>query len=97
MQRVDAGDGLAQADGRPVGEAGSEVEHPAFPGRAWEPAPVQGVDGGFPVDCRRAGTVVDEAAEVVAAGEPCAVGDDQPGGGLERVEALGSGPERGRE
>jgi len=29
---VDAGDGLAEADGRPVGEAGREVEHPAFPG-----------------------------------------------------------------
>src|SRR6266700_2110918 len=45
----------------------------------------------------RAGTVVDEAAEVVGAGEPCAVGDDQPGRGLERVESFGSGPERGRE
>jgi len=27
---VDAADGLAQADGRPVGEAGGEAEHPAF-------------------------------------------------------------------
>jgi hypothetical protein len=40
--------------------------------------------------------VVDEAGEVVAV-EPGAVGDDQPGGGLERVEAFGGGPERGRE
>ncbi len=29
---VDAGDGVAQADGCPVGEAGGEAEHPAFPG-----------------------------------------------------------------
>ena len=43
------------------------------------------------------GAVADEVAEVVAAGEPYAVGDDQSGGGLERVEARGSGPERGRE
>jgi hypothetical protein len=28
---------------------------------------------------------------------PHAVGDDQPGGGLDRVEAVGSGPEHGRE
>ena len=41
--------------------------------------------------------MADEAAEVVVAGEPGAVGDDQPGGGLERADAVGSGPERGRE
>jgi hypothetical protein len=63
-----------------------------FPGRAWEPAGLQGVDGGFPVDCRRADTVV--AAEVIAAGEPGAVGDDKPGGGLECVKAPGPSPER---
>jgi len=28
---VDAGDGVAQADRCPVGEAGGEAEHPAFP------------------------------------------------------------------
>lgn len=67
---VDAGDGITQADGCPVGEAGGEVEHPAFPGRARKSACVLGVDGGFPVDRRRAGAVVDEVAEVVAAGEP---------------------------
>jgi hypothetical protein len=42
---VNAGDGLAQADGRLVGEAGGEVEHPAFSGRARKPAGLQGVDG----------------------------------------------------
>jgi hypothetical protein len=56
---------------------------------------MQGIDGGFPVD-RRGGTVVDEAPEIVS-GEPGAVGDDQPADGLERIEAFGSGPERGRE
>jgi hypothetical protein len=40
--------------------------------------------------------VVDEAGEIVAF-KPGAVGDDQPGGGLERVEALGGGAEVGRE
>jgi hypothetical protein len=40
--------------------------------------------------------VVDEAGEVVAA-RPGAVGDDQTGGGLERVEALGGGAQRCRE
>jgi hypothetical protein len=40
--------------------------------------------------------MVDEAREVVA-GEPGAVGDDQRGGGFERVEAFGAGAERGRE
>jgi hypothetical protein len=40
--------------------------------------------------------VVDEASEVVAS-EPGAVGDDQPGGGLERAEAFSGSTERGRE
>jgi hypothetical protein len=80
---VDVRDGLAQADGRVVGEAGGKVEHPAFPGRARKASCMQGVNGGFPVDCRCAGAVVDEVAEVVAAGEPCAVGDDETSGGLE--------------
>jgi hypothetical protein len=51
---------------------------------------------GFPVDRRRASAVVDEAGEISAV-EPGAVSDDQPGGGLERVDALGGGAERRRE
>ena len=31
---------------------------------------MQGVDGGFPVDRGRAGTMADEADEVVGTGEP---------------------------
>ena len=50
---VDAGDGVAEADVRPVGEAGGEARS-CFAGRAGEPAGVQGGDGGFPVDRRRA-------------------------------------------
>ena len=87
---VDAGDGLAEADGCLVGEAGGQAQHSAFAARAKELGSVQGGDGGFPVVRRRAGAVVDEAGEVVA-GEPGAVGDDQPGSGLERVEAISGG------
>lgn len=88
---------LAQADGRVVGEAASEVEHPALPGRAGEPSGFEGVDGAVPVDCRRTGTMVDESSQVVPAGEPCAVGDDEAGGGLECAKDCGPGPKRGRE
>jgi hypothetical protein len=52
---VDTGDGLAELDGRPVGEACGEAEHSAFPGRAGKIAGLQDVDGGFPVDRRRGG------------------------------------------
>jgi hypothetical protein len=54
---------------------------------------MQGVDGGFPVEGGRPGTVVDERGKVVA-GEPGFVGDDQPSGGLQRVEAFGASAER---
>jgi hypothetical protein len=40
--------------------------------------------------------VLDEALEVVA-GKPGAVGDDQPGGGFERVEAFSAGAKCGRQ
>jgi hypothetical protein len=44
-----------------------------------------------------AGAVADEPAGEVVALEPGAVGDDQPGGGLDRVEAFSGGAKRGRE
>jgi hypothetical protein len=72
---VDAGDRLAEDDRDAAAEAGRHAEHPPFPTRAWEPASVQGVDGGFPVDGRRSGAGVDEPGEVLAS-EPGAVGDD---------------------
>ncbi len=55
---VDAGDGVAEADGRLADEAGGGSQHPLLAGRAGQFAGVQGNDGGFPVDRGRAGTVV---------------------------------------
>jgi hypothetical protein len=73
---VDAGDGVAEADGCLIGEAGREAEHSALSARAWQTAGVERTDRGFPVDAGQfgagaadAGADVDEAGEVVA-GEP---------------------------
>jgi Trypsin-like peptidase domain len=63
---VDASDRVAEDDRDAAAEAGRQAEHPLFPTRAWEPASVQGVDGGFPVDGRCPGAGVDEPGEVVA-------------------------------
>jgi hypothetical protein len=66
VEVVDAGDGVAEADGRLAGEAGGESQHPLLAGRAGQFAGVKGGDGGFPVDRGRAGTVMDEPGEVIA-------------------------------
>jgi len=93
---VDAGDGFAEAHRSLVGEACGEAEHSSLAARAGEFAGVRRADGGFPFDGRRPGAGMNETAEVVA-GEPGAVGDDQRGGGFERVEIFGAGAESRRQ
>jgi len=77
-----------------AGEAGREPEHCLLPARTGEFAGIQCADCGFPVDAGEfdsrvgdAGTDVNEAGEVLAV-EPCGVGDAQPGGGFESVDAV---------
>jgi hypothetical protein len=49
---VEAGDGVAEADGDPAGEAGGDLEDAAFAAGAGEFTGVQGGDGGVPVKWR---------------------------------------------
>jgi hypothetical protein len=97
---VVTGDGVAGLDRDVSGEAGSESEHSLFPAGAGEFAGVEGGDHCFPVDAGQFGAGicdavrdVDEAPEILT-GWPRAVGEDHPGAGFERVEAVGSGAER---
>jgi hypothetical protein len=95
---VEAGEGVAEIDRQPCGQAGCEAEDPAFPGGARQGAGVEGGGGGGPVDCgvrsRVAGTVVlasgDVPGEVVAV-EEGVVADEQFGGGLVGVDAARAG------
>ena len=54
---VEAGDGVAEADGGAGGEAGRYLEDAAFAAGAWEAASAEGGDGGVTGDgaigCRR--------------------------------------------
>ena len=88
--------GSAEADGDVGGEAGGKAEHPFLPAGCGEKAGIERAERCFPVDRCRPGAVVDEAPEVTAF-DPGPVGDDQPGAGFERVEALGAGAEGGME
>jgi hypothetical protein len=67
---VEAGDGVAEADRVPGGEAGRDADDVLFPAGCWQASAVERADGGVPVDCGRAGgAVVDEAAgEILGAG-----------------------------
>jgi hypothetical protein len=75
-----------------AGQAGGQFQHPPLPARARQSAFVQRGHHGCPVDGGRAGSVVDEAGEIVA-DEPRPMGNDQPGCRLEGVEAVCAGAE----
>src|SRR5712691_515302 len=97
---VDAGQGFAEADGDPVGEAGGETEHVAFAASAGQAAGVQGGDRGRPVDGGHQGGAVadagpgrDEGAGEVVAVHPAAAVDEQADAGLCREDAAGAGPQ----
>src|SRR5258708_27689951 len=59
---VDAGQGVAEADGDPAGDAGGQEEDPALAAAGRELACAQCGDGGFPVS---AGEQSDAVAELV--------------------------------
>ena len=63
---IEAGEGVAEADGCAVGEAGCQAEHPVLAAGAGQ-AVIQGGDRGAPVDDGQAGAVAGDADE--AAGE----------------------------
>jgi hypothetical protein len=93
---VDAGDGVPEVDGESIGKARCHPEHPLLPCGTGKVAGVQGSDRGWPVNDGRCWSVNEAASDAdVLAGEVGAVqpglGDEQFGGGLQAVEALGVG------
>lgn len=71
-------------------QAGGQLRHRPFPGRAGEVACVGSGDRGFPVGGGCSSFLADEAGEFVVV-QPGCLGDDRPGGGFERAESGGSG------
>jgi hypothetical protein len=97
---VEAGDGIAEADGGAAGEAGGEPEDPLLTAGAGELTDVERGDGSGPVDgghrgdaVSRDGAVADEAAGEVVAVEEGAVRDEQADSGFGRIDANGAGPQ----
>jgi hypothetical protein len=97
---VDAGQGVAEADGDPAGDAGGQEEHPALASAGGQVACVQGGDGGFPVGggeqgaAADAGAGGDEPAGEVLAVQPAAAIDQQAGARLVAADAAGAGDQR---
>jgi integrase len=98
---VDAGQGVAEADRGPSGDAGGEEEDPALAAAGRELAGAQGGDGGFPVSAGEQGDAVadagadsDEPAGEVPAVQPAAAVDEQAGTGFEGIDAVGAGQQR---
>jgi hypothetical protein len=97
---VVTGDGVAELDRDVSGEAGSESEHSLFPAGAGEFAGVEGGDHCFQSMLASSvpGSVMLSATwtkhRKSSRAGPRAVGEDHPGAGFERVEAVGSGAER---
>jgi hypothetical protein len=91
----ESGDGVAQADGDTVCEAGGELKDAAFAAGAGEVSGVECGDGCSPVDGGNggaaAGAVLDEPARKVAAAEERALGGQQRDACFERVDAVGAG------
>jgi hypothetical protein len=97
---VQAGDGIAEADGDAAGEAGGEPEDPLLAAGAGEFTDVERGDSGGPVDgghrggaVSQDGGVADEAAGEVVTVEEGAVRDEQADSSFGRVNASGAGPQ----
>lgn len=84
---VEAGDGITEADGVAVGEAGGQLEHAAFAARAGEAAAGESGYSSVPVDGghRRAvaGAAFDEPGGEVVPLQERAVADQQGDAGFE--------------
>jgi hypothetical protein len=82
---VDAGDGLADADGCLISEAGREAEHCPLSARAWQSAGVRFAGRGFPADAGRPDAGVIDAGADVKARNSCSGGaGGRPFPGAER-------------
>jgi hypothetical protein len=98
---VEAGDGVAEADGGACGEAGRQRQDAPFAAGAGEAAGIECGDGGVPFDGGHRGAAASAASdepggEVVAVQER-AVADEEVGACFEGVEAGGAGAEGGGE
>src|ERR1035441_3603973 len=99
---VEAGDGVAEADGVAGCEAGRDSDDALFPAGCWQAPAVKGGHDRVPVDPRHRGAVADAGRGLYVAGgagegQEGAVADDQPGPGLVGVDACGCGEQRGAE
>jgi len=97
---VDAGQGVAEADGDSAGDAGGQAEHVAFAASAWQAAGVQGGDRGGPVNAGHEGGTVadagpgrDEGTGEVDAVQPAAAVDQHADARLCGEDAAGAGPQ----
>lgn len=95
---VEAGDGVLEVDGYPVGQACRDPQHSLFASGAGQ-AGAQGADHGEPVDggcwlpAVSAAVDADELAGEVGPVQP-ALGDEEFCGGLGAVQALSVGAQR---
>jgi hypothetical protein len=95
---VEPGEGVAEIQREPVGQAGREAQDSLFSSGTGQFAGVERGDGGWPVDCGHvgdavgdAGAEVDESLGGAVAAQEVSVVDEEVGGGFEAVETVGLG------